>query len=224
MPESINDKHWDEHWLSLERKASLFKWASSATRRLILQPAVMHYAERFFSSEGVFVEMGCGTGESSAKVSSEGRMLIGLDYSTAALLAAARVGCFGALTQANVFSLPYRASSIDGIWNLGVMEHFSETQLNDCLAEFHRVLKPGGIVILFWPPVGNASRWVLGPLERIMSWILRKSFRFFPDEISLLRSADQARSLLLANRFDIITIDFSWRTAFIHKVVVGRCL
>lgn len=119
--------------------------------------------------------------------------------------------------------LPCRSRSIDGIWNLGVMEHFSESQLIDCLLEFRRVLKPGGTIILFWPPEGNASRWVLGPLERLIRWFSKKPFTFFPNEISRLRSKDQARRLLERNGFKVLAVEFSWRTAFIHMVVVGKC-
>jgi SAM-dependent methyltransferase len=184
----------------------------------------MHYSDRFFPLEGFFVEMGCGTGESSAKLSRAHRTLIGVDYSFVALRAAVQSGSFTAVTQGNILSLPCRSSSIDGIWNLGVMEHFSESQLTACLREFRRVLKPGGVIILFWPPEGNASRWLLGPIERVIGWLSSKPFTFFPDEICRLRSKDQATQLLECNGFQVMAVDFSWRTAFIHMVVVGKCL
>ncbi len=220
MPDSI--KRWDDHWVSLQRKSSLFTWVSAATRRLIFQPAVRHYVERFFPASGLFVEMGCGTAQSSAQVSRTARTLIGLDYSAVALCAAAQSGCLSALAQGDVLSAPFRSGSLDGIWNLGVMEHFSDVQLNECLCEFYRVLKAGGTVILFWPHEDNASRWLLGPLEWITTWVTKKPFTFFPDEVSRLRSPSQARMLLENNGFSILEITNSWRTAFIHTVVVGR--
>jgi SAM-dependent methyltransferase len=218
-PES---RHWDEHWQSLGRNRSLFGLLALATRRLIFQPAVAFYSERYFVQGGLFFEMGCGTAESSALVHRDGRKLIGLDFSAVALKEAQKIGCMEDLVQADVFSLPCRSEALDGIWNLGVMEHFTKPQLRACLKEFRRVLKPGGVVLLFWPSERNASRWVLGPIERVVSALRGRKFAFFPDEISRLNSKDEAITYLSNEGFETVTVDFSWRTAFIHMVVVGR--
>lgn len=212
---------WDAHWSSLHTRRSLFSLASVATRRLIFQPAVSFYSKRFFPETGVFVEMGCGTAESSARMIRQGRKLIGLDFSAVALNAASNVGRMDALIQADIFSIPCRSQSIDGIWNLGVMEHFTEPQIRTCLQEFRRVLKPGGVILLFWPAEKNASRWVLGPLESIVSRRRGTDFTFFPDEISRLQSRRQARLLIESEGFRVNAVDFNWRTAFIHMVIAA---
>jgi SAM-dependent methyltransferase len=223
-PEVVTDsiKEWDDHWTSLQRKSSLFTWLSAATRRFIFQPALKHYTARFFPTFGTFVEMGCGTAQSSTAIARGGRILIGLDYSSMALRAAAQSRCFDALVQGDILSLPCRPASLDGIWNLGVMEHFSESQIDECLRGFYRVLKPEAAMILFWPPEGNASRWVLAPLEWIKTRLSKKPFTFFPDEINRLRSAKHAGALLEKHGFQVLAVEFSWRTAFIHTVVVGK--
>jgi len=82
-------------------------------------------------------------------------------------------------------------------------------------------LKSGGVIILFWPSKGNASRWILGPLERVVSRLKGAKFTFFPGEISLLESKHQARRIIEAAGFKINTVDFDWRTAFIHMVIVA---
>jgi SAM-dependent methyltransferase len=214
-------RYWDEHWQSLAKR-SWFGLGALATKRFIFQPAVAYYAHRFFPDSGVFVEMGCGTTESSVLISRAGRILIGLDFSAMALAAAQEIGYMDGLVQADVFSLPCRSASLRGIWNLGVMEHFSETQIRFCLQEFRRVLAPSGIVLLFWPPERNASRWFLGPIEWILSTIRKRQVVFFPDEISRLRSRAHAIQSLEREGFETLTVDFSWRTAFIHMVVVAR--
>lgn len=215
------DNEWDAHWTSLDTKRSVFSLLSVATRRFIFQPAVAFYANRFFSEAGNFVEMGCGTAESSARVTRNGRKLLGLDFSAVALRSAQRVGRMDALVQADIFAIPCRARSVDGIWNLGVMEHFTEPQIRGCLREFRRVLKPGGVILLFWPAERNASRWILGPLESIISRRRGSSFTFFPGEISRLNSKHEARALIESEGFEVKAIDFNWRTAFIHMVIVA---
>jgi SAM-dependent methyltransferase len=216
-----HENEWDAHWTSLDTKRSLFSLLSVATRRFIFQPAVAFYANRFFSETGILVEMGCGTAESSARVTRNGRKLIGLDFSAVALRSAQSVGRMDALVQGDIFAIPCRSQSLDGIWNLGVMEHFTEPQIRSCLREFRRVLKPGGVILLFWPAERNASRWVLGPLESIVNRWRGGDFTFFPDEISRLHSKRQAQLLIESEGFQVDTVDFNWRTAFIHMVIAA---
>jgi SAM-dependent methyltransferase len=212
---------WDEHWHSLEHRRFLFSLGAKAVRRFIFQPAVAWYGARFFPESGKFVEMGCGSAYSSARLAKRRRMFIGLDFSAAALHAASHEGRMDALVQADIFALPYQPNSIDGIWKLGVMEHFTEPEIRDCLSEFRRVLKPGGVVVLFWPTRRNTSRWILGPFEKIISAWSGKEFAFFPDEISRLKSKRQARAYMASAGFEVAALDFNWRTVFIHMVIVA---
>ncbi len=215
---------WDLHWLSLGsgRSRSLFGLASSAVRRLLFQPAVQHFLDKYFPPDGVFVETGCGTGESSARVPKRNRRFFGLDFSPVALAQAQSTGCFNSLLCADLFQLPLSPASVDGIWNLGVMEHFEGQAINQALIEFRRVLKPGGIVVLFWPAEANLSRWILAPVEWLRSALTRQRFRFFPDEVSRLRSRKEASEILDQAGFAVLNVDFSLRTAYIHMVIVGR--
>jgi SAM-dependent methyltransferase len=211
---------WDRHWQSGERK--WFLWGMVATRRFVFQPAVAFYCDRFFSERGLFFEMGCGTAESSALIPRKLRKFIGLDFSAAALGLARKTGSLDALVQADALNLPCSSGSIDGIWNLGVMEHFDLSQIQRCFAEFRRVLKRGGVIIAFWPTERNVSRWFLGPIEWLISRTSGRHFVFFPDEVSRLRSKEQAASYLRGAGLEVLALDFNWRTAFIHRVVVAR--
>jgi len=223
-PQTFGGREWDRHWLSLGngRSRSLFGLGSSAVRRFIFQPAVRFFLDKYFSAEGIFFEMGCGTGESSAAVPRRSRHFVGLDFSAVALAQSRIAGPFDSRVCADICRLPLQPASIDGIWNLGVMEHFSTPELMQALREFRGVLKPGGIVVLFWPAEANASRWVLAPVEWLRSAIAGKQFRFFPDEISRLKSRGEGADILKSAGFDPLEVDFSIRTFFIHMVVIGR--
>jgi SAM-dependent methyltransferase len=213
---------WERHWHSTGDSASLFGRTASLVRRVILSRAVRHYAEAYFPNEGVFLECGCGTGQSSSRIPRHGRKLIALDFSTAALAAARKVPAFTGFLQADIRGLPFPDGTVAGIWNLGVMEHFDAEATCRILKEFGRVLKPGAVAILFWPPEYGSSRWVLAPIEWIRSERAGRPVRFFPDEVNRLRSKRHARAALREAALEPVAVDFTPRDGFIHMVLVAR--
>src|ERR1700676_636583 len=143
---------WSHHWTSLAGQRRLFGTLASLVRKVLLSRAVRHYTSRFFGRNGVFVEAGCGTGESATRIERLDRKLVGVDFTLAALGLARRHRSFHSLVCADIFHLPFRGSSVAGIWNLGVMEHFAPPSVLASLGEFKRVVAPGGTVLLFWLP------------------------------------------------------------------------
>jgi SAM-dependent methyltransferase len=213
---------WDRHWRALAGGPSLFGRCASLVRKGILRRAVRHYAQRYFPARGLFVEMGCGTAEASAAIAPRERRFAGLDLSLPALLAARGNPPHRHLLGGDLRRLPFRDGSVAGIWNLGVMEHFLPEQGAEILRELRRVLTPGGHAILFWPPSFGASRWVLGPIERVRTRVSGRPFRFFPDEVNRLTSRDHARRIIRAGGLEPVAVDFSAWDCFIHLVVVAR--
>lgn len=214
---------WDAHWRTRVRGDSAFGLLASAVRRSLLSRAVRSYAERWFPKEGFFVEMGCGSAESSARLSRGlGRRYVALDFSRAALERARVNPVFSGYLQGDVFSLGLRDDCLSGIWNLGVMEHFTAEEGVSILAEFRRVLRPGGVAVLFWPPEFGSSRLVLAPIEAVRSVGRREPFRFFPDEVNRLRSLRHARDMARQAGLEPVAADFGPRDAFIHVVLVAR--
>jgi len=213
---------WDEHWDAIRPGASLFGRVAALVRKHVLSRAVARYADRFLAGAGPLLEAGCGSGQSSARIRVPGRPRIALDYSSGALLDARAVPVFDVLLQGDVERLPIRDASIGGIWNLGVMEHFDEATGLRILGEFRRVLRPGGHVVLFWPPSFGSSRIALAPVEGLRSILGGRTVRFFPDEVNRLSSLAHARRLLGAAGLEPCRVEFSLRDLFIHVVVVAR--
>lgn len=214
---------WDRHWRTRASGGSTFGFLASAVRRTILSRAVEAYAARWFTADGVYVEMGCGSAESSARLPrGAGRRYVALDFSRAALERARRSPAFAAWVQGDVFSLGFADGSLSGIWNLGVMEHFEEPEGLRILREFRRVLKPGGAAVLFWPPEFGSSRLALAPIEAVRSLGRREPFRFFPDEVNRVKSLRHARRMAEAAGLEPVAADFGPRDAFIHVVLVAR--
>lgn len=224
MPTATAERQaWERHWRTLAGVRSLFGALASVVRKLLLSRAVRHYAERFFADEGLFVEAGCGTSESSRRLRGGTRKLVGLDFSLEALNRARGEGTFSALVCADVRRLPFRDTAVAGAWNLGVMEHFPAAEGQRILGELRRVLRPGvGTLLLFWPPTFGLSRWVLAPFERLTSLLRGRPFHFFPDEVNRLPSRAAARRALSDAELEPVRIDFTPRDGFNHLILVAR--
>lgn len=222
-PKNAERRDWEVHWDALDTERSFFGSLASAVRKHLLSRAVRTYTRRYFSSEGVFVETGCGTSEASGRIDRSGRFLVGLDFSIEALRHARDEGNFDALVLGDIRNLPFRDESVDGVWNLGVMEHFHRSDALDILTEFRRVLRAAsGIALLFWPPTFGLSMWVLRPFEWWKSLRSGRTFRFFPDEVFRLPSRQAARHVLDEADLDMLAGDFTPRDGFNHLVIVGR--
>lgn len=213
---------WDAHWARLDAPSSTFGRIASLVRRRLFSRAVRSYAERYLPRQGVLVEMGCGGAESSCRMPGSDRKLVALDFSAAALRQARGVGVFGSCIQGDLERLPFGPATVDGAWNLGVLEHFDQEKGIRVLAELRRVLKPAGVAVLFWPPRFGSSRLVLGPIEAVRSRASGRPFRFFPDEVNQLRSKAHAREVFASAGLEPVTIDFPLRAALIHIVAVVR--
>lgn len=168
------------------------------------------------------MECGCGTGETSSRIHKDRFTCIGLDFSSKAILRSKRAGVlFNHYIQGDLTKLPVRSESIDGIWNVGVMEHFSQEELFQIFQEFYRVLKPGGCCVLFWPWVLAPSHVIFHSYESIIGKFgLHK--QIFPPAPSMLslRSLSLLDEVASSSGFTGIRLHFPW-IDFTHWTVVA---
>jgi SAM-dependent methyltransferase len=212
---------WSKHW-SAGKQQSLSQRFFSFYRKAVFARGIRYFFDRYFPNRGLFVEAGSGTSETSSRIDKRGgaRKLLALDIILPVLVAGDP--SMDARLCGDIFQLPLRAESVDGLWNVGVMEHFTQVQIDAILREFHRVLKPGSRLILFWPGVDSVPQRLLRLAEFVIN--LRRSaerFRFHPAEISQLKSARQARDILDRNGFALLEVEFGFRTLLAFKTVVG---
>ena len=206
-------RHWDSYWIKKEDNP-LFNFY----RKQIFARAVDYYINRYFPRKGVFVEAGCGSGQTSARISKHKRTLIAVDFSAVALKGARKNKKFDRLIQADISKLPFKSNSIDGIWNLGVMEHLTEKDIKKALDEFYRVLKKDRHIILFWATKITPYQLCLDSYNRLF----KKNFQLFPDEHNRLASKTHARKIISKTRFKGCSVFFSWRDLFTDIVIVAR--
>ena len=133
---SIEDKNtWDEHWSQLEN--SFFNKVLKSVRYNIIANEVACTLNKNFPPEGIFVDCGSGTSQTAIKIIKKNRKFIALDISYPILKYAQKnIKLMDYFVNADLFKLPFKNSSIEGIWNLGVMEHFNLEEINQILNDF----------------------------------------------------------------------------------------
>lgn len=209
---------WDKHWQEVSRNA-LFNNFLEFYRKNIIAHAVRFYFDRYFDDKGIFVECGSGTSQTSCRINKKNRKLVTLDISHSVTKQTLDVEKIDSAVTGDINNLPFKNNSICGIWNLGVMEHFEKPEIQRILKEFNRVVRKGGRVILFWPPVFGSSEMVINVFE-----FFKKQFgnseTVFPDECSRLKSRAHLKELVKNTGFKIKAVHFSCRDFFTHMVVV----
>jgi SAM-dependent methyltransferase len=97
---------------------------------------------------GRILEAGCGTGHTSHWLRSHyGWNMFPVDLESAALQYVRSLE-FRNTAQADIRSLPFRDASFDLVLSLDVLVHVPSGDEKECVAEFFRVLKPGGTLVL----------------------------------------------------------------------------
>ncbi|MFN8533354.1 MAG: methyltransferase domain-containing protein [Dehalococcoidia bacterium] len=94
------------------------------------------------------LDVGCGTGATIEWLQrfAGRRPVAGIDLAPAAVHLARRTG--GRIALASADTLPFRAAAFDLIYCADVVQHLSDEERRQTLAEFRRVLRPGGAVII----------------------------------------------------------------------------
>ena len=123
---------------------------------------------------------------------------------------------------ADIMHLPFKSNSIDGLWNLGVMEHFTKQEIIKALAEFARVLKPGSYAVLFWPPKIGHYHLMTNSIEFFSNRVLGKKIDLFPDEISLYSPSLGIAHMARSCGFSECIVEFTIRDLLTYAVVICR--
>jgi ubiquinone/menaquinone biosynthesis C-methylase UbiE len=100
------------------------------------------------------LDLGCGRGEVLLRCLDEGAWAVGVDYAVDALRMTQRIlpERSALLVQADAQALPFATGAFDLILALDIVEHLHQPQLERMLAEAHRLLAPGGRLIVHTMP------------------------------------------------------------------------
>lgn len=216
-----DDQGWDGYWSGQTKMGSLlYDFVAAFYRKFIIRRTLNHFIMKNFAKKADVLHAGCGSGQVDHDIRDYVN-ITALDISPQALSFYRKTNqdhC--KLLHGSIFAIPLAGNSIDGIYNLGVMEHFTETEIASILAEFHRVLKKNGRAVMFWPPEFGLSVVFFKVLTFVFKEILgRKDIKFHPDEITRVRSKAHVRRLVEAAHFSVVEYYFGIRDLFTYSVI-----
>jgi ubiquinone/menaquinone biosynthesis C-methylase UbiE len=155
------------------------------TNGAIYETTLSHLDER----HGRILDVGCGTGLMSAKLAASGRRVCGVDIS-AGMVARARRRTDPSVefVEGDAERLPFEIAGFDAVVNLISFHHYPNP--SRAVAEFRRVLRPGGRLILV---AFDRTSTYIRLAQKANVWTQRiagKSWQKTSDEIvTLLRDA-----------------------------------
>lgn len=165
-------KGWEEYWGS---EKTLEKVMDINTA----YPRVVDELLGLTKKRAKCLELGCGSGNYSLELISNGRKCIASDYSKNALKATEMKGqrLFGinpTIQRIDAYNIPYKDDSFDLVFSDGLIEHLD---LQKTLKEQYRVIKPGGWVVAKVPN-GLLLYSIIFCLTNLTRWFPHEDYHF----------------------------------------------
>ncbi len=149
------------------------------------------------------LDAGCGTGGTTTELRRFGEVT-GIDLAWEALEPAHARG-LNRLARASIEHLPFAGATFDAATSFEVVYHLGVASDTSALKEIHRVLKPGGLLLLRVP----AHDWLRGEHDRLVHTRHRYS------RVEVLRKLEQAGFLVER---------LTWANSLLFAPAVGKRL
>ena len=122
---------------------------------------ISRYSGTARKAHGIVLDIGCGTGYGAAILSTRASV-VALDISPAALRFARKSYPGPEFVMATATSIPLADESVDMVTAFEMIEHLDEP--DKFLAECHRTLKKGGVLVLSSPNPAHLINWLKSKL------------------------------------------------------------
>lgn len=223
LKKAFEEKEWDKYWTKKKTfSQSLYRSVASLYRTLIIKKTLNKFIGIEFKKGDVLLHAGSGSGQSDKDIKNIFD-ITALDISWEALnLYKKYNGENSKVLKASIFEIPVKDKTFDGIYNLGVHEHFTGSENLKILKEFKRILKTDGKIVLFWPPKYGISVRFLNSLHFVLNDVLKQKIRLHPEEISLIESKIQVSELLKEAGFKLSKFYFGPSDFFTHCIIVAK--
>lgn len=217
------EKEWDKYWTKKKTSSqTIYRAIASFYRKLIIKKALNHFIQKEFKKNASLLHAGSGAGQVDNDLLKKFD-ITALDISQEALkLYKINNGPNSKTIKASIFEIPTKDKTFDGIYNLGVHEHFTKQENEKIFKEYKRVLKDDGKLVIFWPPKYGLSVNFLNTLHFILNDILRRKIRLHPDEISLIEGKTQVQNFINDSGFKMTKFYFGPKDLFTQCVIVAK--
>jgi len=210
-------KIWKEYWNKENpKKISYYRKFQTIVKKYIRNEVFAKefakYMNKVYPPGAVIAEAGSGSGGSCSALKQGKYKLIAVDLTLEALEFCKNFPQINYYVQADIFNMPFKNNSLDGVWNSGVMEHFYPHDNLKQLKEFHRVLKPGGQILLFWPSTKLFMSWIVDHLIEL--------FKLDLPHLVWVPSKKDIRDLCLRAGYKTVRIDTSWTLD--HYIIIAK--
>jgi dolichol-phosphate mannosyltransferase len=225
-PSSGIASNWDRYWGGAPKEGAAdlaYEILATWFRMAFNKPFLDRVMRRHFSEGQSALHAGCGSGQVDQGIR-HWLKITACDLSADAVRMYSQVNSsYCTVEQGDIMNLPYPDGHFDGVYNLGVMEHFSEAEILTALREFHRVLKPNGKVVIFWPPLKSPARYLLKVFHLFAKLLDRKVKEPpYPPEISRVASQEQGEGWLKQAGFRPLETEFNWRDLYTQYAFVAE--
>ncbi len=223
LDETLNDPQgWDAYWEHKDDAANLcYAVVATIYRNLVIKRCLSSTMLRLFKNGSRVMHAGCGSGQVDTRLQKYLR-ITAVDISPPALQIYRRtVPRAHEVRHASILDLPFEAEAFDGIYNLGVMEHFYRPDLDTILQEFHRVLRMDGKLVLFWPHRFASSALVLDSVHALAHRSGKNELMLHPPEVTRAGGRAQMEELLAANGFRLAEYYFGPADGFVQVQLVA---
>ena len=207
--------------LDLFWKHAMYELVANAYRRAVMRPNLTRVVARTFPPGARLLHAGCGAGHVDAPL--HRRMAVTALDRSARMLQVYRRRNPGvtATRQGSPLHPPFADQTFDGVYNLGVVEHFTDEQLSQFFREAARILKPDGRIVVFWPHRHATSGYVIRAAHRLLRRVGPET-RMHAPEISLLQSRSHAESVLARAGLRLTDYEFSARDLWVQAIVIAE--
>jgi SAM-dependent methyltransferase len=213
MPERAHQE-FDQYSENYEAVINDYIGFSGQSQDFYTRAKASHLQQLFHADGGTktldVLDVGCGHGLVHAYLNGSGYQLTGIDVAESAIQAARQINPHVTYDVYDGSRLPYADKSFDIVFTICVMHHVPVTQWNSFVVEARRVLRPGGIFVVFeHNKLNPLVQWVVSriPIDRnavlLTHWRVQKLLRdagfcdltcnhilFFPFERELFRGLE----------------------------------
>ncbi len=145
MDDSVSKTYTEDYFLERCGGVEFFKKFGANVLKPMMQIAV-NKAE--LAPGMKILDIGCGRGELTANLQARGYDIVGIDGSKDAIKIAQATFPDARFVADDLFKVRFPGASFDRIFFLGIIEHLTDTEIKSFLAEFERLLRPSGRVII----------------------------------------------------------------------------